>query len=294
MTFPIDHETCSRLLRAYAVGEAGVDAGAVTDHLEGCRQCTDEFAAVKRLLDPAEPLTEAERSQLRAAVTKATRPEPSLGPAPVAREPRSVESREGSASARARMRWLMPALSAAAAVIVIAGGIAFFGNSTSEQNMVTSADRAITGAARAPENTTPAAGAKSQPGPHFERGLLSSITEVRQTARPVLVALGRAYKPADGRTLASPVLDRLAGQAPPGLGRQILDCGGRLMSSAGSRVLLPAFGAQTSANGRRSLVLVFASSIANQGGLLRFEIDAWPVGSCTADAAQSSGVIRPQ
>jgi anti-sigma factor RsiW len=297
MTTPIDHETCSRLLRAYVLGELEGDAPSVAAHLEGCEQCRAEHAGLEILLTPVAPLSEAERSGIHVAVRDVTRPELSHAPAQLqevrpARRTSTSSGTIGSASSevRRRQRWMAPALSAAAAVILVVSGIAILGHGISGSGSLgTAMDQGAGGGASRPEAN---AAGSSAPGPLFAPSPLTGVGQVKHRAGPVLKSLTRVYdRDAARQGLASGFLDRLAQRAPPSVRRQILHCGGRLLAERGSRALLPTYGAIAARGGNRSLVLVFSSSAARQDRLTRFEIDTWPLGSCNVEPVTSSGIL---
>lgn len=298
MTTPIDHETCSELLRAYVLGEAGTDRPAVAAHLEVCERCRTERSGLERLLAPIPPLTEAERSRIHFAVRNAGRAESSQAPAELHAVPdrdgdlMSGRPGTGSPQSQARQpRWIAPVLSAAAAVILIVSGIALLGHGVSGPSALRTATDQGSGAnggGHEANTAVPEAGA----GPHFASSPLTGIHEVRRRATRTVQTLSGAYdRKAARHGLATGFLDQLAQRAPPSVRRQILGCGGEQLSTAGSRALLPAYGAITSAGDKRSLVLVFASSGAGEARPSGFEIYAWPLGSCDVRPSHSSGKL---
>lgn len=99
------HEIASTKLRGFVLGELDArDMAEVGAHLEACAECTLEERAVRALVAPDVQLSEIERHRLHREVTAAT---------------------VGARAPRMGSRWsrLMPALGAAAAVLLVLTGI---------------------------------------------------------------------------------------------------------------------------------------------------------------------------
>jgi hypothetical protein len=303
MTQPIDHATCSRLLPSFLAGEAGDDAPAITEHLRGCAQCRAERAGLEMLLVPVEPPTESERAQLRTAVWEASSAAADgSSPQSAGRVrdlgasrslPRPGQSRRPSNRGHSprHRRWLTPALGAAAAVLLIAGGIALLGHQSPGFNAATSgrsADRAVGAVAPSPSGVKGLAGAQG-PTPSFYPAPLGGIGQTSRRAAPLLAAFARAYDGKQARSMGSPFLAQLSRKAPGSLRDQIQRCGADVL--ARGRSALPAFGTVARVRQERALILVFSSSPSRQGPLSRFDLFAWPLGSCLSQLVHRSGPI---
>jgi hypothetical protein len=285
MSAPLDHDTCSQLLRAYLSGEAGDDAPTVAAHLETCSQCREESAGLQMLLAPVEEMTPAERSHLHAEVARATRPEsrsrvqavPSR--APISERPPGRPA--GSARARIDRRRLAPLLSAAAAILLVATGVVLF------QHLEGSSGVASYGSAAAPDraagrktNTAPQAihggGSSSLAVPTFAPSLLSDVGQVERAASTRLPLFRSAYAQTPVAQLAPGLLGRLADTAPAALRSQVLECGHQVIDQPGSTAL-PAYGARVTVRGEPILALAFTTPSSPAA---RLEIDGWALGSC--------------
>jgi hypothetical protein len=298
MTQPMDHATCSQLLRAYVTGDAGAYAPAVEAHLQKCAQCRAERAGLEMLLVPLEPLSTPERARLHTSVREATGvglsdSPPSLRTIPaVQRQPPSNWHTGDAATAGAvrgqRLRWLTPALSAAAAVVLIASGIVLFGHlgTVSNNAASVSADRGAAGGASRPQ-------AEQVPAPGLR---LPVFARARLRARDVLAAFKRSYRRGDqahriaSGLLGPDLLVQLADEAPRGLRPQILRCGRRAVHRNAS--LVPAFGAAATVRGDKALVVVFVLSRSAERRPIGFELVAWPSGSCWPLLQRSGSIGR--
>jgi hypothetical protein len=270
----MDHRACSELLSAFVRGEAGDDAVTVAEHLEGCRECQKERAALEMLLAPEEPLTAQERARLREVVAAAGAGE---AVAATHRGLTHVVRREES-SPTERWQWLAPALSAAAAVILVVGGLFFvFGHGgTGSSN-----SSAVGHAANAPEKSVVRA-AGTRPAPIFARSTTAGTGHpgvLGAERPPVLDSFAASYTGTDARRLGRTFLERLAGDAPAGAAQQVRLCGQRVLAAQPLPVL-PAYGATTTVKGNPALLLEFAASDTPDGRLTRFIVFAWPRGSC--------------
>jgi hypothetical protein len=307
MTSFMDHDTCSQLLRAYVSGDAGEDAPAIARHLQECPQCQIERAGVAALLAPVEPLTAAERARLHSGVAATTQRSSAARPAPVpaaggkasthpvSRDVRS--SRPGAIPSR-RLRRLAPALSAAAAILLVISGVALFHHLGQARPGISAAARAAQGnGAHAPEPARsqsqgkPGSG-RSLPLPTFaDAPGASSAGHVEAHASAVVVAFARAYSGSQVRLLAPQFLDRLAAMAPPNLRSQLRECGSDVLATS-STAALPFFGSRARVRGRQVLALAFARSSSTPGEpLTRVTVETWPLGSCGNPVLQSDAAI---
>jgi hypothetical protein len=311
MTQPIDHATCSRLLPSFLAGESGDDAPAISEHLRGCAECRAERAGLEMLLAPVEPPTEGERAQLRAAVRGATfamgdgsSPQPgepvrdpgaSGPPRSPAQSRRPAQSRGpgNQRHSRRERRWLTPALGAAAAVLLIAGGIALLGHQSpgfkSANSSGRAADRAAGAAAPSPGDVKGFVGAQPASTPSFYPSPLEGVGQISRRAAPLLTAFAHAYDGKQARSMGPPFLARLTKGAPSSLRRQILRCGGRVLAHDPSA--LPAFGAVARVRQGQALALVFSSSPSLRDPLSRFHLYAWPLGSCLTQIVHRAGPV---
>jgi hypothetical protein len=282
MTPPLDHDTCSQLLRAYLAGEASDVAPAIAGHLETCRQCREESAGLRMLLAPVDEMTPTERSQLRAEVARATRAESRSLQAVPSRRPTSEGPDRATGSPRSRMdrRRFAPLLSAAAAILLIATGVVLF------QHLGGSSGRTSFGSAAAPKGAPRGdanTGTKAQgvgpsflAAPTFATSLLSDLGQVEREASTRLPSFRSAYDGAPAAQLAPGLLGRLADAAPAALRSQVLECGHQVIDQPGSTAL-PAFGARVTVRGQPTLALAFTTPNSPAG---RLEIDGWALGSC--------------
>jgi hypothetical protein len=307
MTEAMDHDACSRLLRAYLAGEAGNDAPAIAAHLEGCPECRAERAGLEMLLAPVERLTPAERAQLRAGVGRATQ----VASSSVLRAVPSVSTRPAWGSSKRetpsparkphnteRFHRLAPALSAAAAVLLIASGVVLFQHLGGGSSNSAAQAGAAHGAAQPGKGATKARGGlgidrsvpSSLPLPRFAPHRLPTTTRAETQAAAILPAFVAAYNGTEARHLAPSFLHRLARVAPHALASQVQQCGNRVLDEPGAGTL-PAYGATTTVNGQTVLVLVFATSSSPSTPLTRLELHAWPRGSCDRELLHRSAAI---
>jgi hypothetical protein len=304
MTSPMDHDTCSRLLRAYVTGEAGEDAPAIAGHLQDCPQCQVERAGLEALMAPVEPLTEAERARLHAGVTAATRP-PATAPSRLApvpapggsatRRPPGRELRPSGPvdlGGRRRQR-LAPVLSAAAAILLVVSGIILFQHVGSGTNApsASGANRAVHG----PQSARSQGGGKpgaltSVPLPAFRRGQLADIQQVQAQAAPLAAAFARAYNGSQVQRLAPGFLNRLVQLAPLQHRAQVRQCGNGFLQTSGGTAI-PLLASRTTADKTPVLAMAFASSSTTGEPLTRLIVTAWPLGSCSRPVAQSNTAI---
>jgi len=118
------HQTAShpsRMLPWYVNGTLD-DAGRkqIEAHLSGCPQCREEIIALKHL-----------RTRMKDIESQGQSP----GELGMARLKRRIRSEAAMPAPRVRRRWLMPALAAAAIVIVAQAGLMLNMNATNRQNM---------------------------------------------------------------------------------------------------------------------------------------------------------------
>ena len=184
---------------------------------------------------PLEEMTPAERSHLHAEVNRATRSESRsrLGAVP-SRGPTS-ERPVGSARAGGLdRRRLAPVLSAAAAILLIATGVALFqhlgGSSGSGSFGAAAPDRGARGANTGAQ-TIHGGGPSTLAAPAFAPSLLPDVGQVERRGRgaAAIVPVDSAHAPV--AQFAPGLLGRLAETAPAALRSQVLECGRR--SSAG-------------------------------------------------------------
>lgn len=295
MSHPLDHDTCSQLLRAYLAGEAGDDAPAVAAHIESCPQCQEERAALRALLAPVEKMTPAERSHLRSEVARATQSSHLEAVASPGRASQRPSGRETAGSARSRMdrRRFAPALSAAAAILLIVTGAALF------QHLGSSSREGAAGSAAAPNSAVdgnPNTGAKvplgapsSLAAPTFASSVLPDVGQVERQASARLPAFASAYSRAPVEQFAPGLLGRLAETAPAALRSQVLECGHLVIDQPGTTAL-PAYGAKVTVRGEQILALAFATP---NSPAARLEIDGWALGSCEQQILHRSVPTSP-
>ncbi|MDP9234028.1 MAG: hypothetical protein M3P01_05690 [Actinomycetota bacterium] len=304
MTFPMDHDTCSQLLRAYVTGEAGEDAPAIARHLQDCRQCQVERAGLEMLLAPVDPLTEAERAHLHAGVAAGIRPPitvPSrLAPVPAPGGPasRRPPGREVRPSGPVdlvsrRLRRFAPALSAAAAILLVLSGVILFQHVGTSQNSpsAASAKGQVNGAQPArsgPGEKT--GGLGSLPLPAFRAGQLADIDQVQKQAAPLATAFARAYSGAQVEQLAPGFLRRLVHLAPLQHRTQLRQCGDHFLKTSGGTAI-PLLGSRTTLDKAPVLALAFASSSSPGGPLTRLIVVAWPLGSCSHPVTERGAAV---
>ena len=129
------------------------------------------------------------------------------------------------------------------------------------------------------------------PAPRFDRVARlgdDSLRHLGSTARP-LTAFARAYRAADVPALQDRLLTDLERAAPRRAGEQIRRCAGVVLDRY---TALPAYAAVGRLGERRVLVTGFAWT---NGGtrLKRFQMWAWPRGSCASPVAYEAGRIAP-
>lgn len=285
----IDHESCSSLLRARALGR--LDDGtrrAVDLHLQECDDCRLEERAVTALLKvPDERLSDVERGRLHDALESAA--------------PRTAALRRERRPPHAWRSKLAPALAAAAVLAVLAVGVAQLsggggavssggsgGAVESRQNgPVPSSDHRA--GSRGPAATAATPGGvglpHSGPDPHFVAGprALSSadVDHIALSSTPY----SRAYDVADAARLGNDFLNRLAREAPASLRGDVLACG-RSELAAGHD-LLPVVATFGRVGGRDLVLVGFVGSPTPEPptrGLTSFEMLGWPPGSCRLPA----------
>jgi hypothetical protein len=282
MTRQLDHEACSTLLKPYVEGALDEDsAEAVARHLGGCDRCRSEHDAVGALLAlEVAALTTDERARLRNRVRAESARPADVVPLPT----------------RSRARAL---LGAAAAVLVLAAGGFYFGGATGGGGAGSAGGGALESPrqrferARAPAGTD--TGGKSTlsrgPAPRFDRVARlgdDSLKRLGSTAPP-LTAFARAYRAADVPALKDRLLTDLERAAPARAREQIRRCAGAVLDRY---TALPAYAAVGRLGERRVLVTGFAWT---DGGtrLRRFQMWAWPRGSCASPVAYEAGRIAP-
>jgi hypothetical protein len=307
MTEPMDHETCSQLLRAYLADEAGEHAAAIADHLKGCARCQAELVALQNLLAPIEGLTPGERFGLRAGIDRAIASTPAgtlRAVPPVSTSTTGTTSVPQAASlstqrSRERSRRMASLLSAAAAILLIATGVVLvqhLGTSSSNSGSHASAAR---GALQPNEAATTGPGGKFNDStglsslalPRFAPAALHRVQAAETHAASILSNFAAAYNGTQVGRLAPNFLRRLSQAAPQTVSGQVARCGARVLDEHGGATL-PAYGALAPVNGQRGLVLVFATPSSPGAPLTRFELHSWPVGSCDLELLHRSGPIR--
>ena len=304
MTSPMDHDTCSQLLRAYVTGEAGEDAPAIARHLQDCRQCQVERAGLEALLAPVDPLTEAERARLHAGVAAATRPAataPSrLAPVPApggsaSRRPPGRDLRPSGPVdiGRQRLRRFTSALGAAAAILLVVSGVILFQHVGSGTN--TPSASGANGAVHGPQSARSQGGVKpgaltSVPAPSFRAGRLADIGQVQAQAAPLAASFARAYSGPQVEQLAPRFLRRLVHLAPLQHRTQVRQCANAFLETSGGTAI-PLLASRTTVDKAPVLALAFASSSSPGEPLTRLIVTAWPLGSCSGPVAQSNTPI---
>jgi hypothetical protein len=308
----MDHDTCSRLLRAYVSGDAGEDAPAIARHLQECRQCQIERAGLEALLAPVEPLTAGERARLHAGVAEATQRPSAARLAPLAPSGsaasthptgRDVRASRPGAIDRRRLPRLAPALSAAAAILLVIGGVILFHQVGQGRQGVAAAAKVAPGSgAHAPEPARSQSQGKagavgSLPLPTFVAEQTASpateprTSQVEAQASTVATAFARAYSGSQARLLAPHFLDRLVAIAPPALRSQVRQCGSSVLATS-STTALPFLASRATLNGKQVLALAFARASATPGKpLTRLTVEAWVLGSCGNPVLESDAAI---
>jgi hypothetical protein len=254
MTQSPDHDTWSELLLEFAQGELdGSRSEELQAHLRSCGDCSSELVALRALLEmPDEQMTNAERGELHAALSKST---PGGSVVPLAPRERSF------------MRRLAPALGAAALLLI--GGVAVLqGNlfGASEDSAGTGGgggEGAGVGLESAP-NAARSEDLSARPTWLGDLGR-TSLSEVAALARsrPALNSVRTAYRAAAAadRQLQkeSSLTDVLAPQAPVELRASVRSCIDEVSSQFEGR-MLPAVGAQGLLEGERVLLVGFVTS----------------------------------
>jgi hypothetical protein len=294
----LDHERCSELLGRFVRGElAPADADAVRGHLQACESCSEERRGLERLLvEEIQPLSELERTRLRASISEAILP------------------------ARPRTRgWgprLAPALGAAALAVLVAAGVYGALRSTDEEP---SGGTAVEADSPAPESKDEggaagraadkavtkkaqgfaAAGGASRARPVFARDLGAfTLDDLRRLGRrgELFGSFADTYTNADATDLESRYLTTLSKRAPsPSAAGQTRRCGDIVLQSLGDPVLAT-YGAhgvlRRGETSRDALLLGFAYSSGDRGPLDRFMFWVWPRDDCDAPLDYVSARIK--
>jgi hypothetical protein len=190
-------------------------------------------------------------------------------------------------------------LSAAAAIVLIATGIALFQHLGTSSGGSADQVSAARGAAQPHQNSSKAPvggglnrnGATSLPLPRFASAGAPSTSVVEINAAATLPAFAAAYNGTEAHRLAPNFLHRLSNAAPSSLSAQVTTCGDGVLNLR-SAAALPAYGAVTYVDGQRALVLVFATSSTPAAPLTRLDLRAWPLGSCDRELVHRSTAIR--
>lgn len=304
MTSADIHQRTSERLGAFERGElTGPDTAEVQRHLQECPQCRAEHRALSLLTadDGDAPLTEEERSELRAAVARQMR-------ADRTQVVRKLPERRDQPRAR------RAAAALGIAAFVAAGGF-FVINS-----LLTSEDAAELGAGGEGTAEEPAADQSGGPMPVFagaEAPAIAFESEEAQdeTARRAqlqmatppydqddLIRLGRSHRPFvafaraytadDAGAQAERFLEELASQAPSEpIARAVRACGHEVLAEG---TVLPAYAEVARVDGRRSLILGFVFPGEEDGPLDRYMIWAWEGPDCAGDLPTSVfGEVEP-
>ncbi|MGH2693444.1 MAG: anti-sigma factor family protein [Actinomycetota bacterium] len=313
----LDHERCSELLGRFVRGDLPPDdEAAVRSHLRGCESCAEEHRGLERLLaEEIEPLSELERTRLRASISSAVRPSPR-------RRGEGGTSEAPSAPGFPRRRsWsarLAPALGAAALLVLVAAGVYGALQSAGEDDL---GGAAVEADSPAPESgreknapgrasdealTEEAAGTAFQAGggdvpaaPTFEPDLGTfTLDDLRRLGRTggLFGAFASVYDNSDASDLEGRYLVRLSERAPDDSAtEQTRRCGDVVLRSLGNPVLA-AYGAHGALRRddttRDALVLGFAYSSGDQGPLDRFMFWVWPREDCDAPLEYVSARIK--
>jgi anti-sigma factor RsiW len=306
MTSADIHQRTSERLGAFERGElTGPDTAEVQRHLEECPRCRAEHRALSLLAadDGDAPLTEEERSELRAAVARQMR-------ADRTQVVRKLPERRDQPWAR------RAAAALGIAAFVAAGGF-FVINS-----LLTGEDAAELGAGGEGTAEEPAADQSGGPMPVFAgaeapaiafeseeaqdetagRAQLQMATppydqddliRLGRSHRP-FVAFARAYTAADAGAQAEAFLEKLASRAPSEpIARAVRECGREVLDLAEGTVL-PAYAEVARVDGRRSLILGFVFTDEEGGPLDRYWIWAWEGPDCADDPPTSvAGEVEP-
>jgi hypothetical protein len=291
----MDHERCSELLLPYLQEELDTGARAeVEDHLASCSDCTEERAALERLLAvEIEPMTASERSSMRARVAKEL-------------APGVVERRVQREPARAPKWWsrALPALGAVALVAVAAvfaanllsGGSGDGESAVRGPNLKAGSgagDEAGDAGGVAPEAAGPEALAdkgRSQ-APYFNRGrgvLRQALLDELAKKEPAFEALA-GVTASRATNIRDTYTGELARQAPPSTRSQLRACAESVAASQGT--VVPAYGTEGKYHGKDALLVGFVSG-SNSGPLNRYMLWLWPKGSCEIPIGYVSGALE--
>ena len=300
MRHEMDHERCSELLGPYARGELDAEERArVAAHLAGCSECSAELAGLTELIDiEVAPLTDAERSALRAGIERRLEPRDEVVAFPTSSERRALWGR------------LAPALGAAALILVVGVGAFWVGDRFTGQDEA--AEDAGGDAEVAAEGTEDVEG----PLPEFEgvaTGEAAAAQEDQATGRraltdrafevtePLLRLLGERgtpfvdfaghYEAPLPEDLAARFAALLGEAAGDDLRARIEECASEVISGRGATTL-PAYGARGRFQERDALILGFASADGAEGPLDRYVFFVFPVDSCATPLTTAGGRIR--
>jgi hypothetical protein len=284
----IDHERCSELLLPYL--EADLEPSLrerVEEHLRSCTDCSEEKAALQRLLAPeVRPMSAAERERLRGGVAEQLAPvDKEKDEIPVARPARP------SRWARA-----IPALGALALIALAAvfaasllSGNAGDGSANLESGGGGGAGLADPAAPEAAEGAD--AGGAGTRVPYFKQGRkrISQDTLDRVVQKePALKALAGVNEE-KAFTLTNRYTSELSAQAPGETKEQVRDCAQTVARTQGP--VVPAFGYEGIYKGKDTLLVGFVSG-DRTGPLNRYMLWLWPKGSCDAPLGYVSGTIK--
>lgn len=297
----LDHEGCSELLGRFIRSDLPPDdEAAVRSHLRGCESCAEEHRGLERLLvGDIQPLSELERTRLRASISSVVRPT-----RPARRSRKSWGAR------------LAPALGAAALLVVVAAGLYGALRTTGEEPAAGPAleadspspepgrdksvqKRAVDEEGAAAAQAFSAAGGDAPAAPVFEPNLGDfTLDDLRRLGRTggLFGAFASAYSNSDASDLEGRYLVRLSERAPDDSAtKQTRRCGDVVLRSLGNPVLA-AYGAHGALRRddttRNALVLGFAYSSGDQGPLDRFMFWVWPRDDCDAPLDYVSARIK--
>jgi hypothetical protein len=303
MTPSLDHDSCSALLAAFTRHELDEPtADAVGRHLQSCDRCTQERRAVDALLaTEVEPLRTDERARLVAGVLDAVQRDRREGWDRQVAEHRQEARRPVRRRLRARGGGIF---AAAATCVALAAGAVYLGSAGSGGEAAHSSRagggaesaerRALDGRdkGRATLEAAPGAGEAGGGGP---APTFSSIRSPLSERRLQSIGRGRrfrtyasSYAPEDVVTIRDRLLAQLEAAAPAGARAQIRTCARTVLERF---TALPAYAARARLHGRPVLVVGFATS-DGAGALRRFQLWAWPRGSCDVPVVYLQGHIR--
>lgn len=284
-----DHDRVSERLPLWLSGELSpFEAGEIRAHLDSCERCSQELAALRALRgNEPRPLDDLERKRLLDSVRAGLRGRP------------PSEARDAGARRSQKGANLAPWLGAAALVAVIAIGVAAalgVGVSGGGGNMTRSGGAEV--ATQGEDDGAQERAGAAAPAPRFDRnaGALTRAGLRRIGRRSVGLRAAVAFA-APGSNGEAPGSSRrravraLVGRAPADVSAQVRSCA-RVALAEQDFPLLPVYGGLGTLDGDNVLVLGFVWTNRRGGRLDRFQMWAWPRGSCGVPVAYESGPIE--